>query len=95
MGLKKIYISGAITSDPAYRQKFATAEKRLEHQGHIAINPARLPAGLDYEEYMYIHLATITICDSIYMLPCWKDSPGAQREKHFAEVLGKEVIFGK
>ena len=93
--MKKIYISGAITGDPAYRHKFATAEKRLTHQGHIPLNPVRLPDGLDYEEYMYIHLATITICDAIYMLPCWTGSPGARREKRFAEAVGKEVMFAR
>jgi len=94
MAIKKIYISGAITSDPAYRQKFATVEKRLTHQGHIVLNPARLPDGLKFEEYMYLDLAMITICDAIYMLPCWKDSPGARREKRFTEALGKDVMFG-
>ncbi len=95
MANKKIYISGAITSDPEYKDKFARAEKMLTDQGHVAINPARLPAGLDYEDYMYIHLATIHICDTIYMLPDWESSPGAKREKHFAETLGKKVMFGK
>ena len=91
--MKKIYISGAITNDPAYRQKFAVAEKRLEHQGHLVLNPARLPAGLAYEEYLYIDLATITVCNAIYLLPCWTGSSGARREKRFAEALGKEVMY--
>lgn len=93
MANKKIYISGKITGDPAYRHKFATAEKRLTHQGHIVLSPARLPDGLKFEEYMYLDLAMITICDAICMLPCWKDSSGAKREKRFAETLGKKVIF--
>lgn len=92
---KKIYISGAISSDPGYRQKFAVAEKRLTHQGHIVLSPARLPDGLAYEEYMYIDLAVLTICDAIYLLPCWINSPGAKREKNFAEALGKEVIYAR
>ena len=95
MSMKKIYIAGKITGDPAYRHKFATAEKRLSHQGHVVLSPARLPDGLKYEEYMYIDLAMITMCDAVHLLPCWKDSPGARREKRFAETIGKEVIFGK
>ena len=93
MANKKIYICGKITGDPGFQGKFARAEKSLTLQGHIVFNPARLPAGLSYEEYMYIDLATITVCDAIYVLPCWKDSPGAKREMRFADTLGnKEVI---
>ena len=93
MANKKIYIVGKITGDPEYKHKFAIAEKRLTHQGNIVFSPARLPDGLKYEEYMYIDLAMITVCDAVYMLPCWSDSPGATREKNFAGTIGKEIIF--
>ena len=93
MGMKKIYIAGKITGDAKYKEKFDRTESTLIRQGNIVLSPARLPYGLGYEEYMYINLATITICDAIYMLPCWKDSPGARREKNFAEAIGKEVMY--
>lgn len=91
--MKKIYISGAITCDPAFKAKFKQAERHLTLKGNAVLNPATLPAGLEYEDYMHIDLAMVAVSDAIYMLPCWKDSPGAIREKKFAESLGREVIF--
>lgn len=91
--MKKIYISGKITGVPDFRDKFARVEKSLTLQGHVVFNPATLPAGLEYEEYMHIDLAMVAVSDAIYMLPCWKDSPGAIREKRFAESLGREVLY--
>ena len=36
----KIYIAGKITGDPDYRAKFADAQRQIEAQGHIVLNPA-------------------------------------------------------
>lgn len=93
--MKKIYISGKITGAPDFKSKFARAEKSLTLQGYAVLSPAKLPDGLTYEEYMYIDLAMITVCDAIYVLPCWEDSPGAKREIRFADALGKEVIHAR
>lgn len=89
----KIYISGAITSDPGFKAKFGRVAKMLTLQGHVVLNPATLPEGLEYDEYMSIDLAMIGVADAIYMLPCWKDSPGANRELKFARELDKVIIF--
>ena len=42
----KIYIAGAITGDPEYREKFRRAEEAVRAEGHVAVNPAVLPEGL-------------------------------------------------
>ena len=89
----KIYISGAITSDPGFKAKFGRVARTLTLQGHAVFNPATLPAGLTYDEYMSIDLAMVGVADAIYMLPCWKDSPGANRELKFARELDKVIIF--
>jgi hypothetical protein len=39
-GKMKIYISGKITGDSGYRQKFLDAENRLYSTGHFPLNPA-------------------------------------------------------
>ena len=36
---KTIYISGKITGTADYEAKFAAAEKKLEEQGYLVINP--------------------------------------------------------
>ena len=89
----KIYISGAITGDPGFKAKFDRVADTLTQQGHAVLNPATLPDGLEYDEYMSIDLAMVGVSDAIYMLPCWKDSPGATRELKFARSLNKAVIF--
>ncbi len=91
--MKKIYIVGKITDDPGYRAKFARAEKSLTLQGHVVLNPAWMPEGFEYEDYMTVCFAMITVCDALYMLPDWKDSPGARREYDFAIEHAKEIMY--
>ncbi len=41
--MKRIYLSGKITGDPNYRDKFAKAEAHYKTFGHAVMNPAVLP----------------------------------------------------
>ena len=50
----KIYIAGKITGDRKYRAKFRNAAKNLETLGHVVLNPATLPDGLEQVDYMRI-----------------------------------------
>lgn len=63
-----IYIAGKINGDPNYQQKFENVAKQLTEQGHVVLNPALLPKGLEYEQYMSIGFAMIKECDAIYLL---------------------------
>lgn len=76
----KIFISGKITGDPDYREKFAQAEREIINKGHLAMNPAILPAGFSHAEYMKITLAMQSVCDATYMMPGWEESEGAKAE---------------
>lgn len=88
----KIYISGAISNDPNYKDKFDAAEKGLIAEGHLIVNPAKNNAG-DYAEYVDIGLFELMRCDAIYMLPDWRTSVGARLELHYATATGKIVLF--
>ena len=96
---KRIYISGKMTGlDPEeIRGNFALAKKELRDQGYIPISPTGIKYGdkLSWEEYMYLDEALIKICDGIYMLTNWEDSPGARHEVKYARALGKKVMFQK
>lgn len=55
----KVYIAGKITGDRRYRAKFREAAKALEEAGHVVLNPATLPDGLDDADYMRICMAGV------------------------------------
>ena len=87
------YISGAISSDPNYRGKFADAETVLMNLGFDVLNPTCVPALLSYEQHMQIDLIFVAACDVVVLLPDWRYSDGAQIEVDRAKALGKEIIF--
>ena len=93
----KIYISGAITNNPNYKEDFERAEDYLQREYPSAdiINPALvnscLPKSTTYEEYMRMSFCMLDMCDSIYMLQGWEESCGANRELGFA--LAKNMII--
>lgn len=90
---RTVYIAGKITGDPDYRRKFAIAEAGLLTAGYAVMNPAILPDGFLYEEYMAICKLMIEPCKAVYFLPCWKESPGARVEMTWARE-GDKTLMG-
>lgn len=91
----KVYIAGRITGDPNYREKFAKVEAELTKQGYLVMNPAVLPEGFDYGDYMAITGSMQRSCGTIYMLEDWEASVGARIEHTMAEALGQLIIYQK
>lgn len=85
----KIYIAGKITGDPDYRAKFADAQRQIEAQGHVVLNPATLPEGMEPKDYMRICFAMIDVADEVWMLPRWPDSVGATIEWRYCQYVRK------
>ena len=94
---KRIYISGKITGTADYMERFANAQKELEAQGYSALNPAAvgslMPSDTEYEEYMDMCFTMLFMCDTIFMLKGWEDSPGANRERDFAMRYGYTILY--
>lgn len=97
----KIYISGKITGDSRYIKKFKKVEKKIrkQYKGCEVINPAiilkTMPKNTTHAEYMQISLPLLDMCDSIYLLPDWEESKGANMEYHMALDKGYEILgFG-
>ena len=88
----RLYISGKISGDDNYLQKFTEAQIRLEAEGFRVINPALLEGVLPkavWEEYLYASLTMMELADGIVMLPDWKESRGACMEYGYA--VGQEI----
>ena len=88
---KKLFISGPITGETEYREKFDKARAFYEKFGYIVLNPARLPAGMSNADYARICMAMIDSADEVAFLPGWKDSIGAKLEHDYCYYTGKKV----
>lgn len=88
-----VYISGKMTGLPDLgRANFNYAEQVLSSAGYVVLNPALLPEGMAYPQYMAIAVAMLQQADMICMLPGWETSRGASAEKAYAESVGMPVV---
>lgn len=87
----KIYIAGKITGDAGYFPKFAMAQAKASQDGHIVLNPAWLPEGMEPRDYMRICFAMIDAADVCAFLPDWEESCGARLERAYCEYIGKRA----
>lgn len=88
----KVYIAGAITDNPNYREQFKEAEERLVAAGHAVINPCK-NEGFTYREYINMGLCELMHCDAIYLLKGYENSTGATLEHDYARTVGLKVIM--
>lgn len=93
----KIYISGAITNNPNYKEDFERAEDYLQREypnGEI-INPALvnsfLPKSTSHKEYMRMSFCMLDMADAIFMIDGWEKYCGASQEYGYA--LAKDMII--
>lgn len=91
----KVYIAGKITGDPNYWVKFAREQSKLGREGHIVLNPAELPEGMEPADYMRICFAMIDCADMVLFLEDHKESRGAKVELAYCQYVGKKIIFEK
>ena len=89
----KIYISGKITGDANYKNKFWMVAAAVHDAGHTPLNPADLPEGMSPADYMRINFAQMDSADAIIFLADWKDSKGAQLEHLWAEYVCKPRYY--
>ena len=95
----KIYISGAITNNPNYKEDFERAEDYLQREYPKAeiINPALvnsfLPKSTTHEEYMRMSFCMLDMCDSVYFISGYENSKGALMEYGYSVAKNLKIIF--
>lgn len=101
----KIYISGAITRNPTYKEDFERAERWLRElfgkstEEIEIINPVKLVSEEEekrgWEVCMRRCIKALCDCDVIYMIGNWRASAGARLENHIACMLRISTLYEK
>lgn len=86
-----VYLAGKINGNKNYKKEFKEAEKKLKEKGHIVLNPAKLPKGMESYHYMPICLAMLEQAN-LFVTINDKDSDGVEVEKKYAEYQGIPVM---
>lgn len=94
----KIYIAGKITglTPEQFHNKFDIARllvKRKHPNAEIIIPTELCDDSWGWEKCMDVCIDTLWGCDTIYLMPDWKDSKGSFIEKKIAEKLGIKVLY--
>lgn len=89
-----VYIAGPMSGLPEFNKPaFFAAAEALNELHDVVLNPAILPEGLAWEQYMEICIPMIMAADTVYMLKDWDKSKGALIEHEEAVKLGKKVRY--
>ena len=92
----RLYLSGPISSDPMFKEKFSKAQSALSLKGYRVVNPANLYMVMDkqstWEDYLAIDAELLEMCDVLVQLPGWENSLGCQREYGIAFARCMHII---
>ena len=89
----KVFLSGPISSRmETYKAEFDDAARIVIEAGHLPLNPATLPIGMESRDYMRICLAMLDSADLLLQFPGWGKSAGAIAERTVAMKTGVESL---
>lgn len=97
-----VYIAGKMSDPDVIQvlrnfQRFTECENAMLRNGFAPINPgadvdAVALGGVGYEDCLQKDLAVILRCDAVYFLRGWEHSPGAKREREWAQTYGVPCV---
>ena len=92
---KNIFISGKITGDPNYREKFISKKTELQqiYPQDIILSPTDIDmSNCNWLEAMGVTESIIDACDLIYFMSDWQESRGACEEHAHAAAMGIQIV---
>lgn len=94
----RVYISGSISKDKDYLEKFLKKEEELRNIGFDVVNPARIMKNFPvetttYAEYITMSIQLLSKCETIYLMKGWQGSYGARIEYLYAKAEDKNIIY--
>ena len=93
--MKRIYIAGPMTGLPEFNYPaFNRAATALRAKGYHVENPADnpVPPCGTWKGYMRMAIAQLVTCDTVVLLPGWRESKGAKVEHQLALDLDLDVL---
>lgn len=91
--MKRIYLSGAISSNPHYKEDFAAAEKALTEAGFLVSNPVRFcREGWSWQRSMRQCIQILSTHTRMAVVASEIPSKGASLELSIACELGLEAF---
>ena len=93
--------------EEAHRKMEEAGWSVINPASYVFQQDAQRKVGSDIEEYkqtgfvnldwyagmLLYDMEVLALCDAIYMLSDWQDSPGATAEYYYAKACKKEIIF--
>ena len=86
-----VYLSGAISNDPKYKEKFEYFEKLLAREDLVILNPVKIieyTGVTDYDKIMEICLGLVRASDILINIDDGIYSEGRNREIELARSIG-------
>jgi hypothetical protein len=98
--MKKIYISGPISSHPTGNvELFDSVASKIRQGGDIPVNPHEVCSGVNktapWADFMREDIKALMDCDEILMLPGWSISRGARLENLIAMLMEMKVTYAQ
>lgn len=92
--MKRIYLSGAISNNPHYKEDFAAAEKALTEAGFLVANPVRFcREGWSWQRCMRQCIQVLSTHTRMALIYSNIPSRGMSLELKIAAALGIEVFL--
>ena len=91
---KRIFISGKISEDCNYIEKFERKQEELRKKGYLVFNPATIiNPFMEYDEQMKQCFELIDLSDRVYFLSDYRTSKGSMMEYEYAKNKNKIMVI--